>query len=439
MGVVVKAKSPNRIFYGWWIVLAGIGVNTYGAGAYQYGFGVFFKPIVEEFGWTRAATAAAFSMSSLEGGLEGPLIGPLIDKFGPRKIMIVGITLLSLGLLALSQINSLLTFYAVYVFLIAVGFNTGFHWATQTAIANWFIRKRGRALGLLSSAQGLGGSIMAPTLAWLVVQLGWRGSLILVGLTMFLFCIPLAMLVKHRPEEHGCLPDGEGEIQAPVAKGKPRAAEASRPEEAYFTLREAIRTRVWWQLALGFMLRSFGAGAVLVHQIPLLIDRGFDPQTAANMVGLVALMSVPGKVVFGSLADVLPKRHLVAIAYCMQGVALIILLRAQTIEEVYVFAALHGFGWGSGPVMMSLRGEYFGRRYFATIGGCNQAIVMLGHVVGPVFAGWIFDTTHSYNIAFAIFASTLFLGAVILFFAKRPRPPERMPTTCLPETPQSAA
>ncbi|MBI2908303.1 MAG: MFS transporter [Chloroflexi bacterium] len=429
MDSVIKAKSTGRIFYGWWVLLAGIGINTFGAGAYQHGFGVFFKPIVEEFGWTRAATSAAFSMSSLEGGLEGPVIGPLIDKFGPRKVMIVGITLLSLGLVALSQVNSLLTFYAVYVLLIAIGFNTGFHWAAQVAVANWFIRKRGAAFGLLGSAQGLGGSVMAPTLAWMVVQLGWRGSVIALGLILFLFCIPLALLVKHKPEEDGCLPDGDSPVVT-VGTGSTPTKVTSGTEDAYFTLMEALRTRVWWQFALGFTLRSLATGAVLVHQIPLLTDLGFDPQVAANSVGLLALMSMPGKIVLGFLADRFSKRYLLCTAYILQAAAIVLLLRAQTTEELFLFAFLYGIGWGAGPVMTSIRGEYFGRRYFGTISGCNQAIVMLGHVVGPVFAGWAFDVTRSYDAALIIFVGTLLAGAAILFFARQPEPPKRALLAC---------
>lgn len=435
---MAQIKKRTNIFYGWWILVAGIIVNTYGSGSYQYGFGVFFKPISEEFGWTRAATSAAFSMSSLEGGLEGPVIGPLIDRFGPRKLMIIGITLLSLGLILLSQINSLLTFYLVYVLVVAIGFNTGFHWAAQTAIANWFHRKLTVAMGLLSSAQGLGGAIMAPSLGWLLAQFGWRSSLILVGVTMFLICMPLAFLIKHRPEEHGCLPDGDTETPATAEDPKtPKLKGNSSLVEDYFTVWEAMRTTVWWQLTLGFALRGLSVGAVLVHQVPFLIDQGFDPQVAAYTLGLLAFMSLPGRIIFGFLGDMFPKRYLLSLNYVFQGAGLLLLLRAQTIEEVYLFTFLYGLGWGSAPLMMSIRGEYFGRRYYGTISGFNQAFVMIGHVAGPVFAGWVFDVTQSYQLAFVIFAVALFAGAVILFFAKPPRPPRRgVAATCEPALPQ---
>ncbi|MFH1484968.1 MAG: MFS transporter [Chloroflexota bacterium] len=426
MDVAVKGKSTSKIFYGWWVVLAGAVTGAFGAGAYQFGFGVFFKPISDEFGWSRVATAAAFSMSALEGGIEGPIVGVLVDRFGPRKLMMIGITVLSLGLLALSQINSLLSFYLVYMLLIAIGFNTGFHWSAQIAVANWFARRRGRALGLLASARGIGGSIMAPGLAWLVVHMGWRGSLIVLGLCMFAFCLPLAMLVRRRPEDHGLLPDGDepDALHAVVAK-EPGLKDKAPTEEADFTVGEALRSRAWWLLVIGFTLRAFGAGAIVVHQVPLLTDRGFDIQVAANTLGALAVASIPGKAVLGLLGDTFPKRYLLAMTFIAQAISVVVLLRAQTIQEVYVFAVLYGLGTGCGPVMQAIRAEYFGRTYFGTIGGLAQAVVVVGNVAGPVFAAWIFDITRSYDVALAIFAVTLMVGAVTVFQARRPKPPQR--------------
>lgn len=424
MDAVVKVKTGTRVFYGWWILIAGLLIQTYGSGSYQYGFGVYFKPISEEYGWTRAETAGAFSLDSMEGALGGPVIGPLIDKFGPRKMLVVGTVVLSGGMVLLSTINSLLTFYLVYV-LIAIGFNTGFHWASQTAVANWFVRKRTIALGLLSAAQGLGGAIMAPTLAWLIEQQGWRTSLVLVGLSMFLFCMPLTFLIRHRPEKYGLLPDGDTPLVVEENASGIVSKATNNSEEKYFTLWEALRTRVWWQLALGFGLRGVGVGAVIVHQVPLLTDRGFDPQMAANSLGLLAFMSIPGRIIFGFLGDLFPKRYLLSLNYILQAVGLVLLMRATTMPEVFIFTLLYGLGWGSAPLMMSIRGEYFGRRYFATISGTNQALVMIGHLAGPILAGWIFDVTRSYQLAFTIFAATLVTGAVIHLFNTPPKPPKR--------------
>ena len=199
----------NRVFYGWWIVLACWAVTLYGGGAFFFGFSAFFKPISEEFGWSRALTAGAISLSQAEGFIEGPIVGPLVDRFGPRKLMLLGICMVTVGFLALSMVNTLAFFYFVYVVFLAIGFNTGFFVAAQAAVANWFIKKRSRALGLLSTANGFGGAIMAPLVAWLILSFGWRVASVWIGLGMFTIGIPLALVVRHRPEQYGYLPDGE--------------------------------------------------------------------------------------------------------------------------------------------------------------------------------------------------------------------------------------
>ncbi|MFH1486780.1 MAG: MFS transporter [Chloroflexota bacterium] len=420
----LRARTGERagIFYGWWVLLAGMALTTYGAGLFQYSFGVFFRPISTEFGWSRAATAGAFSMSSLEGGIEGPIVGPLIDRLGPRKMIVIGILLMALGFLALSQVNSLLAFYFVYVVLLGIGYNTGFHHSAITAVANWFVRRRTLALGLLTCAIGLGGTIMAPTTAFMVGHLGWRGAAIAAGIGLVAVCLPLALLIRHKPEQYGLLPDGDWPLR--IALGQNAKGTQTRAlEETDFTVWEVLRTRVWWQLSIGFALRGLGTGAVIVHQVPLLIDRGIDPQTAANTMGLLAFMSLPGRLLFGFLGDMLPKRVLIALTCALQGVALLIFANATSMEQVYFFLVVYGLGWGASPLLMSIRGEYFGRKNYGTIAGFQQAVTMTGHVAGPVFAGWVFDVTGDYRMAFAICAGALFAGAIINFFAKPPAHP----------------
>lgn len=392
-------------------------MTAYGAGVFQYAFGVFFKPISSEFGWSRALTAGAFSMSNLEGGIEGPVVGPLIDRFGPRKIIIGGIIMMALGFLMLSRVDSLLTFYISYVAFIAIGYNAGFHDAAIAAVANWFSRKRTMALGVLTCAFGLGGTVMAPLTAWLLSQLGWRSAAAALGIGVAVFCLPLAMLVRHRPERYGYLPDGDpAPVETPAVTTRPEADSAERD----FTIWEAMRTTVWWQLAAGFGLRTLGTGSVIVHQVPLLTDNGIDPQVAANSMGLLAFMSLPGRLIFGYLGDRLPKRYLLTATYVIQAGSLFILLNAKTMEQVYLFTFIYGLGWGASPLMMSIRGEYFGRKNYATIAGFQQTVIMIGGVSGPILVGWIFDVTGSYYWAFVGCAASIFSGGLLHFFAKRP-------------------
>jgi len=426
----------RTVFYGWWILAACWLITLYGGGSFFFGFSVFFKPISSEFGWSRAVTSGAFALSQAEGFFEGPIVGPLVDRFGPKKLMLIGISMVSVGFIALSFINSLLTFYLVYVLLLAVGFNTGFFIASQTAVGNWFMKKRALALGLLTTAFGFGGGIMAPGIAHFILNYGWRSAAVILGIGMAVIGLPAALVVRHRPEQYGYLPDGKttnrGNIQDRLQDKDSKSevptratTEIASSQEVDFTIWEALRAPVFWMLSVAFALRTFAISAVVIHQIPLLTDRGINEQTAAGILGLMGFMSVPGRVLFGFLGDRFNKRYLLTITYLLQALGLFILLTAENIAQVYLFTVVFGLGWGAPALLFALRGDYFGRKHFATIAGVQQSIVAIGTIIGPVFAGWVFDVSHSYDIAFTAFIISVSLGAVICFFAKPPKPPQK--------------
>ena len=236
--VTAIGGAPKRVFYGWWIVLAAAAMNVYGAGVWSYGFPLFFPKIIAEFGWGRAATAGAFAFSRVEGGLEGPIIGYLVDRFGPRILAMIGATIAGIGFMAMSSVNSLsvggievsalVVFYLVFAVLIPVGYNTGFGHTAQPAIANWFIRKRSRAFAFWSLGAGASG-ITVAVLGWAIESFGWRQSAFMVGLGMFVIVIPLCLVLRHKPEQYGMLPDGEkpGEALAVTVGAGAGAAEQS--------------------------------------------------------------------------------------------------------------------------------------------------------------------------------------------------------------------
>jgi MFS family permease len=423
----------SRVFYGWWIVLACWAVTLYGGGAFFFGFSAFFKPISEEFGWSRALTAGAISLSQAEGFIEGPIVGPLVDRFGPRKLMLVGICMVTIGFLALSMVNTLVFFYLVYVVFLAIGFNTGFFVASQAAVANWFIKRRSRALGLLSTANGFGGAIMAPVVAGLILRFGWRVASVWLGLGMFVIGIPLAFIVRHRPEQYGYLPDGEkarddssNTVDSTGESKGETQGQVSRTGEVDFTIWEALATRVFWMLAVAFGLRTLAISATVIHQIPFLTDRGFSEPAAAGILAMMGLMSIPGRLIFGFLGDYFNKRYLLVIAYLLQALGIYILLTADSIQQVLLFTVVFGMGWGAPNLLFALRADYFGRKYFATIAGVEQSIVAIGTVIGPVYAGLVYDINQSYQLAYSTFIVSIALGSVICFFAYPPKPPKRL-------------
>lgn len=428
---MVAAESKPKIFYGWWIVLASTIAHIFSGGFYFYGFSTFFMPLVTEFGWSRAAISGAFSMSRIEGGLLGPIGGFLVDKFGPRKMMFLGLTIMGAGFVWFSRIDSLLSFYLVFILCVAAGSTLGIHQAGLVSIANWFRRKRSMAMGIGMSGIGLGG-ILVPVLGWLIGQYGWRLAAFIIGLTILITGVPLALVMRRRPEEYGYLPDGEAR-ETSIRKTELDAAKTGRslspspstdradPKDIDFTPGQALRTKVFWLLILIFGIRQFVVSAVAVHQIPFLIGLGISSELAAAILGSIAIISVLGRLGFGRMADIIEKRYVNAICLALIALGCLILANAQTFWHVIAFLIIYSPAYGGGAVLMNaIRAEYFGRQYFGTIMGLMDFFQMFGMVLGSVFAGYVFDITESYRLAFITFAIMAAIVTVLMLWARRP-------------------
>jgi len=417
MKPIEPIKRTKKIFYGWWIVLAAAGMQWYGAGMWFYGFSVIFKSILSEFGWTRAVTAGAFSLARLEGGLEGPFVGWLIDRVGPRKMAIIGAIIVGIGYGLLSRMTALWMLYVLVGGVIALGFNAGFSHAATAAVANWFIKKRGRALGIYTLGAGLGGATMVPVIGWFISQYGWRPTVLIMGIGTWALVIPLALVLRHKPEQYGYLPDGELSSEASESAD----SALSNSEEINLSWKEALRSVSFWLLLLATGTRMIGQTSVVLHSIAYLTDIGIPEIAAANALGMMVAMSIPGRIVFGWLGDRFDKRKVLIASYILQSIGVFILANVNTIEQVYIFLVVYGFAYGGAiPVFIAMRAEYFGRKAYATIQGLMQMFLIPATIVGPIFAGWVYDTTGSYYNAFILFTLLYLLGVVIIPFIRRP-------------------
>ena len=230
---------------------------------FVYSFTAFFNPLVQEFKWSYAATSFAASFRSLESGIAAPVVGFLTDKFGPRKLILIGSAWAGIGCMLLSRINSLWSFYATFIFL-SIGSSMMFPVPGWTAVINWFSRKRGTALGIVMAAIGACG-ILIPLVNWLITQYGWRTSFVIAGVGMWVIGIPLSLVVRHHPEQYGYLPDGreypEKEAETEVGQRHPRLDR----EGSGFSVRQATKTRAFWMLALAATASSAAFHAVIVH------------------------------------------------------------------------------------------------------------------------------------------------------------------------------
>lgn len=426
----MKRNQP-RVFYGWWIVAVGNIMRTVFATFNYYGFSAFFNPLVDQFGWSRAALAGVLSLSRLEGGLMALPAGFLFDRVGPRRMMFLGVILTGTGYMMLSRTTSLLYFYIIFISMIQIGASFGMGGvAVDVAIANWFRRKRGRAMGFATMGLSFGGILVTP-LALFITQYGWRSALMIAGITTIMLGLPLSSLVRHRPEQYGYLPDGDPprEPESPggvgmEVQGGSGSAEPQLQEEIDFSPLQVLKVRAFYAIAFTFAARQLVSGSVAVFLIPFLQEMGMSLTRAATVLSIMALLGAPGRVIFGWMGDIFPKRYVMAGCFIFQATGLILFTYLQGDLGILFFLILYAPTYaGVLPLIPAIQGEYFGRKWFGTIRGMMTPITLISGVLGPVFAGTVFDVTGSYRPAFTVLAGSILLALVLVLTAKPPKIP----------------
>ncbi|MBI2328041.1 MAG: MFS transporter [Chloroflexi bacterium] len=433
---MIKKRRFPRVFFGWWTVLASGLVGMWATGYSAYGFSALFKPIATELGFSRAVTSVASSIGRLEGGIEGPVVGGLTDKFGPKWLVLFGIFLMGLGLILMNFISSLWAFYIVWGVMVGTGSNVGAMAPWNKALTEWFVRKRGKALGVREVFRGHGGVVVLPLIAWLIVTQGWRRACVIGGVVLWLVGLPFAwfFLKRHRPEYYGLLPDGArveaglaGDDSHMIDRGVDYAAEV---EEVEFTLRQAMRTPSFWLLIIAQGGYAFAQAPITVHLIPFLTDRGIEPFKAAGMLAMMAFVSIPTRLAGGLIQDRVKKEHLRFLlvgTYLLQAVAISVFLLDQSIAMIYVWFILRGISMGAGFVLtFPLRARYFGRKAFGSITGFSTMFLTPLEAAAPIYIGWVYDTTDSYIRVFTLVAVVVAIAAVLMSLTKPPQPPARI-------------
>jgi OFA family oxalate/formate antiporter-like MFS transporter len=431
-----KIKLP-RIFFGWWTVITGGILALWGYGYQAYGFSALFKPMSEELGFNRAMTSVAASIGRFQGGIEAPLAGWITDRFGPRWIVITGVCAMSIGLIAMRYAQSLWSYYVFWGVLLGMGANIALSLPMDTAISNWFVKKRGLAISIKWVFSGLSGVAILPIISWLIETQGWRDTVFIGGVVMAAVGIPLAwfFLKQHRPEYYGLLPDGavlENSQGDMIARGVEYATEV---HEVEFTVRQAMRTRVYWLMIVAQAVTGLVAPVMSIHSIPFLTDpqpggMGIDAVQAAGMMSIWVAASLPSRFIFGNIADRMSYKYLHFIlvgSYLLQAIGVFIYLQSGTLTSVYIWFVLYGIGQGA-PMTVNplMRARYFGRKSFGSIAGISRAFITPVGVLGPIYAGWIYDTTGSYETAFVQFAIALAVSSVLAIFLFPPAPPEEV-------------
>jgi len=415
-----QARDSKRFFYGWYMVGAGASLQFLLAGLMTQSFGAYVAVLQAERGWSKTALSGAAALQQMEAAILGPLLGWLIDRFGPQGIIRFGIVVFGGGLLLLSQTDGLLAFYGAFL-VIAVGASCCGLFPVNVALIHWFERWRARALSSMSIGLALGG-ISVPAVAWSLSTYGWRITAFASGVIAIVVGLPIAMVIKRRPEDHGYTVDG----LPPAAAAAAGVAAAPDPRRD-FTAREALRTSAFWLLSLGHGFALFVVHAVSVHSIThMKQDLGYTLEQASFVYTLLTLSQIGGVCIGWLIGDRYEKRLIAACCMLMHMTGLLLLTYALNAPMVLAFAVLHGAAWGlRGPFMQALRADYFGRSAIGMILGLSLMIVVVGQAGGPMIAGVFADLTGSYRVGFTILALLAGLGSLFFVLARKPERPLR--------------
>ncbi|OGK80043.1 MAG: hypothetical protein A2X52_10940 [Candidatus Rokubacteria bacterium GWC2_70_16] len=420
-------RPRDRIFYGWWIVAAGFGLEALIGALVFHSYGAYVVLLREEFGWSKTMLSAAFSMARMESGILGPVQGWLTDRFGPRALIRVGMVIFGVGFILFSQFTSPLGFFATF-FLMALGSSLGGYLPISVAIVSWFRRRRALALSISATGMAVGG-LLTQLVALSLTRYGWRWTAAASGVLILLLGVPIAQLVRHRPEVYGLRPDGDPPETAtpPPVSARSAAHGAAHAGPADFTPREAMRTAAFWLISLGHGSALLVVSAVLVHLVVHVTERlGYSLRQGAGVIALMTAMQVLGQLGGGWAGDRFSKRTIIVACMAGHAAALLLLASATAFWMVLGFAVLHGLAWGiRGPLMAAIRADYFGSASFGMITGISSMIVMLGMMGGPLIAGVLADRTGSYEAGFQVLAALAAAGSVFFVLAWRPAPPRR--------------
>lgn len=416
--VVDVVRPGGTVFYGWWIVLAGGGIQWLGAMLWAQSTGAYMVLLQDEFGWSSTIVSLAFALTRVESGLLGPLQGWLADRYGPRSILQIGTVMFGVGFMLFSRVDTILTFFLTFA-LIAVGSSLGGFATLMVAIVHWFDRHRAKAVSISQIGYSIGG-LCVPLVIVCLDQFGWRTTALASGALVMAIGLPLGILVRHRPGSHGEVPDGRPRSVSELARA-PHMSDGSRD----FTAAEAVRTRAFWLLSSGHALSLLIVSAVMLHLVPHL-NRGLG-YTLTEAGGIVALMTgfqLTGQVVGGMLGDRFNKRWICAFCMLAHAGGLLLVTYASSMPMVLGFAVLHGLAWGvRGPLMVALRADFFGAASFGTIMGWSSLIVMFGMSGGPIIAGIMHDLTGNYRSGFTLLAVSSLAGAACFLAARAPKRP----------------
>lgn len=421
-----------RVYYGYYIVGGALLAQFIAVGTQASVSGTFFKPMSDDLGWTRAEFTYAQTIGRFMMAFAGFFIGVYVDRYGGRRLMLIGVSILAAALFAVSQITELWQWVVLRGLIFTSGAALLGNLVVNVTLSKWFVEKRGRAIGVSAMGVSLAGVVMPLLMTWVIDSWGWRTAWQALAVGSLLVIYPSALVMRRQPEDHGLHPDGKSDEE--VAQGG--GAAAQRDFDNSFTRREALRTPALYMIVLSFGLGGVGIGAMLLQTIPFLTDEGFSRTTAALMSTAMSVPALLSKPVWGWLMDIWDARRLAAAGFVLSGIAMIVIvLAAKQHALVPLVAGFLLMGWGFGgqiPLQETIWGSYFGRRYLGSVRSVAMPFSLFLGAGGPLAVSYYFDIVGNYDGAFYAIGALWVLAAVLVLLVRRPQLPRR------PEPPPAA-
>jgi MFS family permease len=405
-----EIRQPRGFFYGYVIVLCSFFIVVIAEGT-MYSFAVFFEPLLNEFGWSRASTSGA---ASLAGILQLPLAalaGRLLDRFGPRLVLSACGAFLGVSFFLMSLCSSLWHLYLFYGVLWAVGM--ALYWIPLISITpRWFIERRALMMGIITSGIGVG-QLTVPLLAnWLISVSTWRNSYLILSLISGGIVIGSAQFLRRDPSQMGLSAYGGEESNE---------EDETAGEQEGFSPRQAMATWQFWVFCVMFLGWAYCLSTMVVHSVIHATGCGMSAAAAARLLAIIGVMGILGRLGFGRLADRIGLRPVLVLSFVLMAVGFSWLLLGCEPWKIYLYAFVLGFSYGTIEVLQApLMAELFGLKALGTITGVSYAFGSVGFMLGPIVGGYIYDTTGSYHVAFIICVAMALTGTVANALLKRP-------------------
>jgi sugar phosphate permease len=386
-----------KIFYGWYIVLTGLVLAAYNAAIFSYGWTGFVNPLVATFGWSMAQLSIASSLRTLEIGVFNPVWGTAVDRFSPRKLVLIGLISTALGIFCLSRTENLVMYYGGFV-IVGLGSSLISNILPIAVISRWFKRDLGKANGLFYMGAGLGG-VAVPLVVRIIDMYGWQTTLFFGAIGLLVIGLPLSFVYRSRPQDYGLLPDGK-----PLARGEERKR---RPTVEFgSSIKEVLKTRAFWHIGVVNLCHALSMSALNLYAIPYLTNAGISRVTAGTVVSLFTLVSLFARFPMGAFSDYFKKKHVIAVSIILQMVGIFVFWLVGAVHPFWLIL-LFGITWGlglggAGPLRAPILTEYFGTKNFGAVFGISSLFLTIGQTLSPPLAGWVYDTYHDYRIWWVI-------------------------------------